>query len=297
MYSANKKLKKLILISISIFLLIVLSLSCNLNSIKQSWNTNFMNYSDMHKYSTGKNQTIALIDSGVSRYYSDTIYEEISVIGNDLQDINGHGTIVYSIIKGYTNLIKGISPDSNIISIKILDKDEKITPSSIKKAIEIAIENKVNIINLSIGSYKYNKDVEDIINKAIKNNIIVVASAGDYYDTKMMFPANLEGVISVGAIDENRKILELTSGSNDTTINAPGKDINGLSLDNKIISSTGTSQATALISGYISLILSYSEEKNISLNLNEIKEYLNLINKKEASYSDIFKIIDTKESD
>lgn len=263
----------------------------DLNTNKKEWYFKSLDYNNLHKYSTGKGQTIALIDSGISEFQNKLVDTKISVINENCYDTNGHGTIMASIIKGDDNNLIGIAPDSKLISIKVIDSDGKIKPESIKKALRIAIDYNVNIINMSIGSYKFNSEIYNLINEAISKNIIVVSSSGDYNDVNLMFPSSVDGVISVGAIDENGEILRNSTAPNLTVINAPGKDIVGLSLNNNLIYSSGTSQATALISGYLALLLDFSKRNNKVLSNHEFIEYLNLIKEKSNTYLDILELV------
>ena len=203
--------------------------------------------------------------------------------------------MMYSIIKGFNDDIIGISPDVQILSVKVLSEEESIKPKVIAKAITLAITEKVTIINLSIASYKYNDEIANAIRDAVKNNITVVVSSGDYSDTKMMFPANMKEVVSVGAINKKNEISDLTSGSNLTTINAPGIDIKTLDLNEKSFYSSGTSQATALISGYVALLKDYAINNGIKLENEDIITYLSLIKENKLRYKDVFKKISNSE--
>lgn len=250
-----------------------------------------MNYGKLHEYSTGQTQKIALIDSGISDFLNFEEGNAFSLVDENIYDVNGHGTMMYSIIKGYEKEILGISPGAEVISIKILDEEESVTPTRIHDAIQLAIKKEATVINLSVSSYKYNEEIALAIKEAIQKDITVVSSSGDYADVKMMFPANLHEVVSVGALGEDLKVLEMTSGADSTTINAPGGDICTVDGSKEVFTSSGTSQATALISGYIALIRDYATKENISLSNEDILHYLELINEEKMSYEDVFKEI------
>lgn len=72
----------------------------------------------------------------------------------------------------------------------------------------------------------------------------------------------MEEVISVGALDEDLSILDMTSGSDFTVINAPGENVKTLDVNGEVFHSSGTSQATTLISGYIALLKGYAFKNN-----------------------------------
>ena len=83
----------------------------------------------------------------------------------------------------------------------------------VARAIYAAIEDKVDVINLSLA-LGYSPLVEDAIKKAIKRRIVVVAAAGNAAgdsDTSVMFPASVPGVISVGAVDQNGDVASFSA--------------------------------------------------------------------------------------
>lgn len=214
-----------------------------------------------------------------------------SLVDKNIYDVNGHGTMMHSIIKGYENKILGISPEVSILSIKVLNEDESIKKETIYNAIELAIENDATIINLSIASYKYDDGIAQLINKAVEDNITVISSSGDYSDSEVMFPASMDNVISVGALGKDLEILEMTSGGNRTVINAPGEDIFTLGNQENVFLSSGTSQSTALISGYIALVKDYAYSSDVDITNIDILNFLKIIKNKKNNYYEILELI------
>lgn len=276
--------------SILVIVVTVLVVFTDIGFTKQDygWHVNHLDYENIHTYSTGKSQRIALIDTGVSEFQLRSNSKHlVTLVGNN-QDNNGHGTMMYSIIKGYKQDILGIAPDAEIISIKVMNSDEKINPELMVRAIEKAIQLNSTVINFSIGSYKYNQAVSDMIDVAINKGITIVASSGDYSAADMMFPANKSGVISVGSISANNQISDFTNTPNQTTINAPGDEIKSIIPNGKIEFNSGTSQSTAIISGYVSLLRDYALQKHVNLSNDKIIKLLKSINDKKLTYVDAF---------
>lgn len=183
--------------------------------------------------------------------------------------------MMYSIIKGVNDEYVGVSPDADIISLKVMSEDESIKPPSLIKALKYAMEAEVDVINLSLASYKYNKKIDELLDMAVEKDIIVVASSGDYGDTTPMFPANQDNTISVGALNRQGEDLSLSSGNSSTTINVPGENIYASVSSSLITSSSGTSQSSALISGYIALMKSKCKKitfEEVLDNVSKIKE-------------------------
>lgn len=249
-----------------------------------------MNYNKLHKISTGESQTIALIDSGISKFQD--VKENIDLTkSKSSYDTNGHGTMMYSLIKGYSDKITGVAPDSKIISIKVMNSDEGINPETIKNAIEIAIEKNVDIISLSLGSTKENRGIADKINEATSKGITVISSAGDYEQGFLLFPASLDNVISVGSIAANGRVSDYTNAPDETTINAPGEEILMVDNNEKIIEANGSSEATAIITGYVSLLKDKSLKEGKQLTTSEIQKLLLKIKESDITYAEVLKNI------
>lgn len=258
--------------------------------IEEQWNSRYMNYNKLHKISTGESQTIALIDSGISKFQD--VKENIDLTkSKSSYDTNGHGTMMYSLIKGYSDKITGVAPDSKIISIKVMNSDEGINPETIKNAIEIAIEKNVDIISLSLGSTKENRGIADKINEATSKGITVISSAGDYEQGFLLFPASLDNVISVGSIAANGRVSDYTNAPDETTINAPGEEILMVDNNEKIIEANGSSEATAIITGYVSLLKDKSLKEGKQLTTSEIQKLLLKIKESDITYAEVLKNI------
>ncbi|MGM0920354.1 MAG: S8 family serine peptidase [Bacillota bacterium] len=142
------------------------------------------------------------------------------------------------------------------------------------KAIDFAISKEVDIINMSFGSFVSNQEIQERIEKAIKSSITVVASTGDYGNKDTLFPANMDGVVSVQAKDQKGLAWENSNTSEKDVVAFPGVEISGLTVLNEIVKMNGTSQATAIASGYIALLKDYYEKNNISFDNEKIIEDL-----------------------
>ena len=136
----------------------------------------------------GSGIKIAVIDTGVDYNHPDLFGfgEDGKVIGgydfveNDKTpiDTNGHGTEVAGIIAADGDL-KGIAPKSKILAYRVSDDGESVSSELIIKAIEKAIVDDADIINISLGVNKTNKKIDDVVSKAISNGIVVITAAGN----------------------------------------------------------------------------------------------------------------------
>jgi minor extracellular serine protease Vpr len=161
----------------------------------------------------GQGIKIGIIDTGIDFHHPDLLgYGQAGrVVGgydyvNDQKplDENGHGTEVAGII-GANESFVGIAPKSQLFSYKVSSTGEAVSSEYIVQAISSAIKDKMNVINISLGVNKTNDGLEDAVDKAIKNGIVVVTAAGNNGpDNKTIgSPGRDFNVITVGASYNN----------------------------------------------------------------------------------------------
>ena len=131
---------------------------------------------------------IAVIDTGVDFNHPDLFGwgPDGKIIGgyNFIQedqlpmDNNGHGTKVAGVIAADGNLL-GVAPKAKILAYKVSEDGEGVSSELIRKAIEKAIEDKADIINISLGVNKTNSKIDNAVNHALNNGIFVVTAAGN----------------------------------------------------------------------------------------------------------------------
>ncbi|MCB0348402.1 MAG: S8 family serine peptidase [Bdellovibrionales bacterium] len=225
-----------------------------------------------------KEIVVAVIDTGVDVNHPDiknnlwtskTGTHGWNFVANnaDLTDNHGHGTHIAGIIgaEGGNGIgISGVAPKVSLMILKYYDPKAAYNNNLANtiKAIRYATENGANIINYSGGGLEFSKDEYDAINEARKKGILFVAAAGNEKsnsDKSRYYPANydLDNIISVTAINTEAKVLDSSNyGAHTVHIAAPGKNIFSTIPGGKYAPMTGTSQATAFVSGVAALLLS-----------------------------------------
>lgn len=162
---------------------------------------------------TGKD-VIALIDTGTDG----STVDAVSFVDNDVTDNFGHASKMIKTIRKQNK-------NAKILALKALDDNGKGTTASVVAALQYAIDSHVSIINMSFSgiSTEDKSLVESKVKEAIKAGITVVASAGNNGSEAIDYiPANIDGVITVGACDSEGTILSTSNHGNivDWYINA-----------------------------------------------------------------------------
>ena len=162
----------------------------------------------------GSGIKIAIIDTGVDFNHPDLFGwgPDGKVIGgynfiheNQLPlDTNGHGTQVAGVIAADGGIV-GIAPKAKILAYKVSENGEGVSSDLIIRAIEKAIEDEADIINISLGVNKTNPKIDRAVNLALEKEIFVVTAAGnDGPELKTIgSPGRNSGSVTVGATYNN----------------------------------------------------------------------------------------------
>lgn len=253
------------------------------------------NYFDIRQYwnlAKGENIRIAILDTGLPQHQDLAINVKLSknfVDYEDIYDHSGHATAVCGIINSQNNHFGtlGISPESEIVCLKILDQNGSGAEESLKKALEYCLDIRPNIINISSGSEHFLGDnIERLISKLQENEIYVVCGAGNQPDKQMLYPAKSKHTISIGSIEKHLQLSNFSSYGNSIDFVMPGEDIYTTYLDNSFSVVSGTSFATPFFSGILALYLSYIKNYDFYKVLETLKKCS--VDLGEKGYDDFF---------
>ena len=175
---------------------------------------------------------VAVIDTGLDlehKRFRNRIWDKAKpmdfITNRELSgDYEAHGTHVTGILFFYPKL-------SNPIRVlPIANYNYKNEWKSHFKSIKYAVNSGVKIINYSGGGEEYNEDEEKLIREADKKNILFITSAGNENSnlkTKKHYPAslNLSNIISVGNINNQKKLSRYTNYGNLVSVYAEGENI------------------------------------------------------------------------
>lgn len=156
----------------------------------------------------GQGVKVGIIDTGIDYNHPDLLgygpsgkviggYDYVNSNEKPL-DTNGHGTEVAGIIAADGNFT-GIVPKAKLFSYKVSSTGEAVSSDYIVEAIRQAMQDGVNVVNISLGINRTNDQIDNAIDEAVKKGIVIVVAAGN-------------------------------NGPQENTIGSPGKDINAITV-------------------------------------------------------------------
>jgi membrane-anchored mycosin MYCP len=227
------------------------------------WAQQALDFSSVWGITRGQGVKVAVVDSGVE--YTPQLKGRVSykdVTGTGPADCIGHGTAVASIIaasdeRGMGVPFYGVAPAAQILSVKVNTAEDETNTSFLPTGIIDAVKLGAQVINVSIqGPNK--PALRQAISYALSHNVVVVAAAGNDQQNSVgpFYPGAYDGVLSVGAADDTGEVTAETATKTPVSVLAPGYQVQsdypgGFSRDD-----TGTSFATAFVSGEAALIRS-----------------------------------------
>ncbi|QGV78184.1 type VII secretion-associated serine protease mycosin [Streptomyces ficellus] len=245
---------------------------------------------ELWKQSTGKDVRVAVIDTGVdvkNPQLTKAVDSKsgINLIPKGIKDENGnkiergkedgttdtvgHGTKVAGIVaarpaKG-TGFV-GLAPDATIIPIQQNDADGHGTAETLATAIRHAIDEEADVINISQDTAKAVKPapaLQEAVDAALAENIVVVASAGNDGlggNVKETYPASFDGVLAVAAADRNNERAAFSQSGDFVGVAAPGVDMVSTVPGGGHCADNGTSFSAPYVAGLAALIKSKHQD-------------------------------------
>ncbi len=194
--------------------------------------------------------TVAVIDSGVDhnhpmlkdRVIPTKINTSTSGTRNSSMDDNGHGTAVASVI------IDSTLDNVYVKPYKVLDEYTDGTILSVTAGINCAIDDGVDVINLSLCFEEDSEILYEAIRKAYEKDIMVIAAAGNHGSDAPHYPAAYREVISVSALNQSNIIANFSNYGETIDFAAPGVQITVAKRVEGYTSMNGTSFAAPFVS-------------------------------------------------
>jgi subtilisin family serine protease len=227
---------------------------------------------EAHQMALGRNVTIAVIDSAIDAAHPDlagAVARSFDGVGDKDATPDFHGTAIAGIIRS-RGVVEGVAPQADIMAVRAFRTVPgglpETTTDVLLAAIEWAVNNGAKVLNMSFVGPR-NKALQELLEAAARKGVVLVAAAGNAGPkAPPAFPAAFPGVIAVTAVDAADKRYQHANRGRYIAVAAPGVDVLAPVDGGGHELLSGTSFATAYVSGIAALLL----ERDPSLNAASI---------------------------
>ncbi|OUS75190.1 hypothetical protein B1748_18830 [Paenibacillus sp. MY03] len=226
--------------------------------------------------------TIALVDTGVDLDHpdlKDNLVTGVNLVerGKPPEDDNGHGTSVAGVLAAAGNNgvgVAGVMWNAKLMPIKALDQWGDGTEEDLGEAILYAMKNGAKIVVLSVGLHRESPYMEDIVNQAEKQGVLLVAAAGNDgvslgSKAAVKYPAAYPTVLAVGGARADRTADTRSNPGYELDIMAPWH-VYTTAVGGGYKKEEGTSMAAPQAAAVAALVM----ERNPSFKPYQVRELL-----------------------
>lgn len=233
-----------------------------------------LHLTEAHAISTGSHALVAVIDSAIDATHPDlrgVVVRQFDTIGGN-GPAHEHGTAMASAIAAHGRLV-GVAPAAHLLAIRAFDgasADAQSTTTRVLDGLQWVGSSGARVVNMSFTGPP-DPRLHDMIAATRQKGLVLVAAAGnDGPQAAPEYPAAYPEVIAVTATDMDDKLLRVANHGRYVAVAAPGVDIFVAAPDAKYGFSTGTSVATAHVSGLAALLI----DRNPALTPDQVQAIL-----------------------
>lgn len=168
-------------------------------------------------------------------------------------------------------MIYKANPDAKLYIAQVLDENSNGSEKDVISGVKWAIKQDVDVINMSISSYKYSSALKTTIDTATNKGIIIVAPVGNNGPNgTISYPAKFDNVLAIGSVNSKLKHSKFSNTGPEIDFVVKGENIDVTSIYDLKEKNSGTSISAAQVTGMISNIL----KLNNKLTFNDVYSIL-----------------------
>jgi hypothetical protein len=218
-----------------------------------------MHLVEAHRVTNGDDVLVAVIDSKIDTSHPDlagVIAEQYDALGG-AAPAHAHGTGMAGAIAAHAKLI-GVAPKVKLLAIRAFSGEgdsAQGTTFTILKGLDWAANKNARIVNMSFAGPP-DPMFRDMLSKAHARGIVLIAAVGNAGPkSPPLYPAADPDVIGVTATDADDHLLTEANRGSQVAVAAPGVMVLVPAPDDKYALTTGTSVASAHVTGVAALLL------------------------------------------
>jgi subtilisin family serine protease len=202
----------------------------------------------------GRRVVVAVIDTEIDQAHPElagTIADTYDALGTPTP-MERHGTGIAGAIAAHARLL-GAAPDVRILAVRAFGGGPGST-FSIIKGLDWAVAHDARVINMSFAGPADPALARSVASAHAKGRILIAAVGNKGANSPPLFPAADPNVIAVTATDANDRLFEAANRGGHVAVAAPGVDILVPAPGSLYVMSSGTSFASAFVSGVAALL-------------------------------------------
>jgi len=228
----------------------------------RQWHLGYLKISQAHQLSQGAGVVVAVVDTGSDGSHPDlsgnvlpgTDFAEPG--GDGQRDDNSHGTAMAGLIAAHgrgSNGVLGIAPQAKVLPVRIT---AGTSTTFLAFGIDWAVAHQAKVISIATGDIQEDPMVHSAVEAALAADVVVVASTGNTPKPALQYPSAQPGVVAATAVDRAGGHAEISVSGPAAVLAAPGVDMYSIGPGGRYWLGSGTSPASAIISGVAALIRS-----------------------------------------
>ncbi|KKS27792.1 MAG: hypothetical protein A2736_00140 [Candidatus Yanofskybacteria bacterium RIFCSPHIGHO2_01_FULL_41_27] len=226
------------------------------------WGVNRIDAEKAWRKTAGRQIRIAVVDTGCGPHPDLRIWGGASVVSytESYSDDHYHGTHVAGIIAAIDNEfgVVGVAPRVRLYAVKVLNGFGSGFVSDVIEGLQWCVRNKMNAINMSIGTYMNYQTMKLTVEAVNRAGIVQVAAAGNSGGEQVIYPAAYPPCLAISATNKDNEIAYFSSTGPEVDFSAPGQYVFSTIRRNRIPGYgilSGTSMATPHVTGTAALII------------------------------------------